>query len=148
MKILLDSNVYISLFSPHEITHEETFRCFQFFHQHDEYEMILARLVIFEVMSALLIKAEGEKNMRDAVHIMKKNAQQEIIELTEDLEEIFFLHCGKLRLKTSDLLITLSAFEDGAILITWDKILLREAKKIIRCYTPIEFMALVQKGNI
>lgn len=119
-KIVIDSCVFISHFGKDEFTIEsKTF--FQKISQTDT-QIILPALVASEVL--LVLRQNGAKNLDKIIQIFfqmklsvvdKKTIEALIVHLKTNIPT----------LKTSDLIITLSAKINNAVLITWDKQLLK-----------------------
>ena len=82
----------------------------------------------------------------EVANILKKSPQQimtffaggEIIELDKDLAGKLIPLFKSMALKTSDAVIAGIAKIYRAELISWDKKLIKEAKKLVKVYTPEE----------
>lgn len=139
MKILLDSNVYISAYVKSDLFHQVSEACLEYLQVHGDM-IIMSYLALFEVITVLMRMREKESHIRFFSEIMKAMSNRPPLGLTADMEPSLLLHGFSISLKTSDMIMALTAFEEQAILLTWDKQMIREAKKIIRCVTPEEFL--------
>lgn len=146
MKVLIDSNVYVSAFVKSDRFHEVSALCLEHLLVNNN-AVIVSALALFEVITVLMRKHEDEGNVRMFSTSIKSMSNLTPLGLSGDMEPDLFLHGFSVLLKTSDLIMVLTAFEERAILLTWDNQMLREAKKIIRCFTPKEFLKLAKKSS-
>lgn len=129
--ILLDSSIYIASLNDQDFFHSKTKEfILQLERDRSDAEIIVPVLIIFEVGNIL------KKPPQD---IMALFAGGEIIELTLDLAQKLIPFFKSVKLKTSDSIITACAKFYSADLISWDKRLIKEAKKLIKAYAPEDY---------
>jgi len=102
-------------------------------------------LVFFEVANILLkqFRKPYSDIFSDYLSPMRIASGEEMVELTSDFETYFSQVAEgpvQIGLKTSDMLIFLASYMHDAALISWDKNLLREAKKLCGALTPRDFL--------
>ena len=129
MKIfLLDSSIYISNLNASDQFHLKTRDFIQKLEkQSEEIEIIVPILIILEVANVLKKTPE---------EILTFFADSKIIEFNLDLVQKVIPFFKSINLKTSDAVIAGTAKIYGAELVSWDMKLIKEAKKLVKAYTP------------
>ena len=129
MKIfLLDSSIYISNLNASDQFHLKTRDFIQKLEkQSEEIEIIVPILIILEVANVLKKTPE---------EILTFFADSKIIEFNLDLVQKIIPFFKSINLKTSDAVIAGTAKIYGAELVSWDMKLIKEAKKLVKAYTP------------
>lgn len=139
MKFTIDSSVFIANFMTADPNHASAV---QFFHSIDGQgnKVVLPITIPLEVINVMSRKTATVSEW--AVDILKKIFFQsdtiEIRELHLDFVQPFSEKCKVLNLKTADAIITLSALEEGSTLVSFDRELLRKAKKLVSAKSPQE----------
>lgn len=128
--VILDASVYISSANSQDIFHKRT-RSFiiTLEKNYPDTEIIAPIPIILEVANILKIPIQETMTIFDGA---------QIVELTADLMEKIIPIFKLVRLKTADAVIVACAKIFSAELISWDKKLLKEAKKLVKAYTPKE----------
>ena len=143
MRIIIDANVYVSGWIENE-THSAVTNNFFEYLQSSPHIVLLSRMSACEVMNVLMRAGSAEKKVFSFIQELFYSASS-ILQLSSDFEQIFFSFYGALKLKTLDVMILLTAWSEAEVLITWDKILLREGKRIMTIMTPDEFLSKYAK---
>ena len=126
--LLLDSSIYISNLNESDQFHLKTRDFIQKLEkQLEEIEIIVPILIILEVANVLKKTPE---------EILTFFADSKIIEFNLDLVQKVIPFFKSINLKTSDAVIAGTAKIYGAELVSWDKKLIKEAKMIVKAYTP------------
>lgn len=128
--LLLDSSIYISSLNRLDPFHQKTKDFIQDREKaSEEIGVIVPILIVLEV--ANILKKSPQEIMRFFVG-------GEIIELDQDLAGKLIPLFKSMPLKTSDAVIAGIAKIYKAELVRWDKKLIKEAKKLVKVYTPEE----------
>lgn len=131
-KIVIDSCVFISHFGKDEFTYQSK-SFFQKISQTNT-QIILPALVAAEVL--VVLRQNGAINLEKITQIFSQMEFSEINrETIKDLSNL--LEINRPYLKTSDLIIVLTAKLNKATLVTWDKQLLRN--NFCKTTTPKEY---------
>ena len=136
MKVLIDSSVFISYLNRADNSHKKTVPFVKKLSEDKKQELILPTLVILEVAH---IMQKQFPNFQET-KINKVFRSSTIIEITYLLTQNILSIMKSLNLKTSDAIIASIAKLTNSVLITWDKKLQKEAKKLVETLTPKEFM--------
>lgn len=129
--IVLDSSVYISRLKPQDIFNSKTKDfLLRLEEKKPDIEIIVPILIVLEVANVL------RKPITEVILVFTGG---QIVELTLDFAEKITPVFESFRLKTSDAVILASAKIHDADLISWDKKLVNEAKKLVRATTPEDF---------
>ena len=128
--LLLDSSVYISSLSKKDIFHRET-KEFTSLLKDEEIEIISPILVVLEVANIL---------QKSAIRILSLFEESLVVDLNWNFGKQIIPFFKKVNLKTSDAIIVAVAKIYKAQLISWDKKLIRESKKLVQAYTPQEYL--------
>ncbi len=132
-KLIIDSSVFISALG---IKDEYSSDSRKFFEKCYDSEIFVPALVIAEVLTVLT-----KQGMKNAASLLKYFSSLNLVPLDYGFLKYFVTHLPpSTTLKTSDLIVTLSASRHQAILITWDKKLLSENKKLLSITTPTEYL--------
>ena len=126
--LLLDSSIYISNLNESDQFHLKTRDFIQKLEkQLEEIEIIVPILIILEVANVLKKTPE---------EILTFFADSKIIEFNLDLVQKIIPFFKSINLKTSDAVVAGTAKIYGAELVSWDMKLIKEAKKLVKAYTP------------
>lgn len=129
--IILDSSVYISRLKPQDVFNSKAKDfLLRLEEKKPDIEIVVPVLIVLEVAN-ILRKTVSE--------VMPVFAGGQIVELTLDLAEKISSIFETFKLKTSDAVILAIAKIYDADLISWDKKLVKEAKKIVRAATPKDY---------
>lgn len=129
--ILLDSSIYIASLNPQDSFHAKT-KDFLLRLDKDlaDFEIVVPVLIILEVANIL------KKPAKDVLSIFTGG---EIVEFTLDFIEKLISLFKPLKLKAADSTIVAVAKIYQAELISWDKKLIKESKKLLKAYTPEDY---------
>ncbi|MDP3975592.1 MAG: PIN domain-containing protein [bacterium] len=139
MKILVDSSVYVSAFLNDEKRSSISWDFCMILKNDPSLEIVGFRLVILEVLNVLL-RRNDSVTARYVSRFYARAVSGEVEDIGLAPQRLVFEASKKVKLKTSDLLVLLKAYEKGAMLISWDEQLVREGKKLMPCLTPREFL--------
>ncbi len=137
MKLFVDSCVFVSFFSK-EI-HTEASK--SFFHAILEIEntsVYIPQIVFLEVLNVLY--REGNHNLNRVIKHLEQFPQ---VVFPQGMNSLFVKLASRKKfpkLKTFDLLIALLAKKHNAMLISWDRQLVHQAKNICQAMTPRSFV--------
>lgn len=140
---VIDSSVYIARFNKKDVFHSVTKRFFlQLEKVLSEAHFFMPSLVLFEVANYFC--REGNLNMKKTYERFERAVLKDL-QFTIDILDFEFLFAfrrfiPKVRLKTSDAAIACSAAIHNAVLVSWDKRLLKNAKPHVAIMTPREFL--------
>lgn len=129
MKLIIDSSVFISSLGKEDIYSADSR---SFFKKSTNDNIIIPSLVAAEVVT--ILRKQDAKNVNQ---ILKNMVSLTFYPLNEIiLKEIVDLPKSTLNLKTSDLIVALTAKIEKGILVTWDKQLLKYGTEICSVKTP------------
>lgn len=132
MSICIDSSVFISSLGEKDIY---SLPSRKFFQRLGNEEIILPVLVVAEVLNIL-----GKQKAANLKEIYESLISFRLIDLNHKLlKELLKIISKNTSLKTSDLIVALTAKIEKAVLITWDKKLLSSASSICSVKTPNEY---------
>lgn len=133
MKLVIDSSVFASSLG---VNDEYSSDSRKFFEKCIGKEIYVPALVVAETLTVL-----GKQGMKNAAKLLKYFSSLSLVPLDHDFLKYFVTHLPpSTTLKTSDLIVALSASRHHAILITWDKKLLSLGGKICQVITPSGFL--------
>lgn len=138
-KILIDSSVYLSALLDGE-THQSSSQHFFQKLQQSDIQLIMPILILMELCTvAQRHQANGVRN--EILRLLGEHAFELVA-----LDEIFFYESflpyhSKFHLKTADAIIAATALSQRAILVTWDKALLKAVVKPSVALTPTDYIA-------
>ena len=128
--LLLDSSVYISGLNTKDSFHKLT-KKFAIRLKNKEVDIIVPVLVVLEVANILQQPAE------DVFYIFEDGLLINLdLSLIKEIIPLF----KKIKLKTSDAVIAATAKIYEAGIISWDKKLVKESKKLVNAHTPEEYL--------
>lgn len=131
MKFVIDSSVFVSSLG---VNDEYTSDSRKFFEKCIGKEIYVPTLVVAETLTVL-----SKQGMKNAAKLLKYFSSLSLATLDHDFLKYFVTHLSpSTTLKTSDLIVALSASQHQAILITWDKKLLSLGGKLCQVKTPRE----------
>ncbi|PIS39552.1 MAG: hypothetical protein COT33_01360 [Candidatus Nealsonbacteria bacterium CG08_land_8_20_14_0_20_38_20] len=130
----IDSSVFISAFNQQDVFHKQTKEFFDCLGKMD-FEIILPISVIAEVGN-ILIK---NRKIKDTLIFLDYFYEFTVIEFNYEFLLSAFPVFRKFKLKTGDILAASTAYLYKAVLISWDKQLLKQSKKLVASFTPDEF---------
>lgn len=136
MKFLLDSSVFIAFFKEEDLFHKETFKLIEILSEEDDVVIVVPVIIFLETVNILNKITSGFKS-RQIFEIFKR---YETIDLTLESSKSIIRFFKDLNLKTSDATIVATSKITFSTLITWDKKLQKEARKIVETLTPKEFL--------
>lgn len=129
--IILDSSIYIASLNPNDVLNKKTKEfILKLEKEPDNIKIVVPVLIILEVANIL------KKPSQEILTIFNGG---EIVELSFDLIGKLIPIFRLVKLKTSDAIITGCAKIYQAELISWDKKLIKEAKKIVKAFTPKDY---------
>lgn len=129
--IVVDSSVFISSLG---INDEYSTKSRKFFEKCKGYEIYVSALVVAEVLTVL-----SKQGMKNAANLLRYFSSLNLVPLDYDFLKYFADHLpSPTTLKTSDLIVAVSAMINQSTLITWDKKLLSLNKKFLSVITPTE----------
>ena len=132
-KLTIDSSVFISSLGVHD---EYTSDSRKFFEKCNDYEILVPTLVVAEVMTVL-----SKQGLKNAANLLKYFSSLSLVSLDYGFLKYFASHLTPSpTLKSSDLIVALSASQSNAILITWDKKLLSTGRKLCQVKTPVAYL--------
>ncbi len=140
---MVDSSVFVSFFNDKDIFNKKTTKLFEHFSQEKSVELILPIIVFLEithVLQKILINFDGQQ-------IFKIFSSSKMLDLTYSQANDLLPIMASLSLKTNDAAITAIAKVTSSTLITWDNKLQKEAIKLVKTYTPQEFMKIAEKST-
>lgn len=130
--LLLDSSVYVASLNSKDIFYKQTKKFnLKLQDQSVEVEVITPTLIILEIANVF------KKPFEYLLPIFRANL---IVELDLDLVREIIPIFKEVNLKTSDAIIVAIAKIYKAELISWDKRLIRESRKLVKAYTPKEYL--------
>jgi predicted nucleic acid-binding protein len=133
-KLTIDSSVFLSALLPSDRLHDESRL---FFERLKERPVTIVEpiTVVFEVCNILV-----KNGVRDVSRVLERLMQFQILELdassVPDAQFVF----QKCQLKTADAIVVWCASVSESILVSWDHKLTRQAKNLVRAYTPREYI--------
>ena len=134
-KILLDSSVYISSLNTEDIFHRQTKEFAQRL-KNKKIEIVVPVLVVLEVANILQQPAE------DVFYIFEDGLLVNLdLAITKEIIPLL----KNIKLKTSDAVIAATAKIYEAGIISWDKKLVKESKKLVFACTPKEYLQELKK---
>lgn len=136
MRILLDSSVFISFLNDTDVLHNNTTALFRTLLQDKEVVIITPVLVFLEVAHIL----HKQLNDFDEASVLTIFERYEKIDIDFPLALKIIPFLKKINLKTSDAILITVAKLTEAILVTWDKKLEKQAKKLVNAQTPKTFL--------
>lgn len=140
MKLLIDSSVYIAFFKDNDVFHKESVAFIKKLSEDKNMSIILPILVFLEIANVLHKKL----NSFDEKKLLKSFSKYEKVSLNFESTADFMLLFKKVSLKTSDAIIASLARMENATLVTWDKKLAEEARKLVNVQTPITLISKSQ----
>lgn len=132
MNVLLDSSVFISFLNDTDVLHDDTDTLFRTLLE-DKKVVIITPVLVFLEVSHILHK---KLNNFDEASILNIFEKYEKIDITFPIALKIIPFLKKINLKTSDAILIAVAKLTKATLITWDKKLEKEAKKLANVQTP------------
>lgn len=134
MKLLIDSSVFIAFFNDADVFHKESVVFFEKLLKNKNAINVLPILVFLEMANVLRKKigAFNKEKLLEAFNNYEK------VDLNFESAADFILLFKKINLRTSDAIIASCAKMEDSILITWDKKLIKEAKKFTNVQTPTD----------
>ena len=133
--LLLDSSVYISSLNTKDIFHKQT-KKFALQLKNEKIEIVVPVLVVLEVANILQQPAE------DVFYIFEDGLLINLdLSLIKEIIPLF----KKVKIKISDAVIAATAKIYEAGIISWDKKLVKESKKLVNAYTPEEYLQELKK---
>lgn len=135
MKLVLDSSVFISYLNKDDIFFDRTIEFIDYLK--DKQEIIILPVIVFLEVANVLTR--NNRHFKEGYMFSVFN-KYEMIEIDLHLARLLLPMFKKFRLKTSDSIILGTAILNEATLITWDKKLEKEAKKLIDVQTPKSFL--------
>ena len=133
--LLLDSSVYISSLNTEDSFHKLT-KEFAMQLRNREMEIIVPVLIVLEVANVLRQPAEDVFCIFEDSLIVNLD-----LSLTKSIIPLF----KEIKLKTSDAVIAATAKIYEAGIISWDKKLVKESRKLVDAYTPKEYLQELKK---
>ena len=133
--LLLDASVYIASLKSKDIFYKQT-RKFLLSLQGKMPEIITPSLVMLETANIL------KTSISDTFLIFKDSL---VVDLDLDLVREIIPFFKKINLKTSDAVIAAAAKIFKTDLISWDKKLVKESRKLVKAYTPTEYLEKFEK---
>ena len=137
MKLAIDTSVWVSHFGrADEFTEESKLFFAKLVDQ--KQQLILPTMVLAETVTILVRQRHSDLNK-----IYQNLMQAECVGLDLEFMQKYIDQIKVLntQLKTSDLIIAVTAKLAEAVLVTWDKQLLKETKDICEVTTPREFLS-------
>lgn len=129
MRYLVDSSVYISLYVEDDVFHNQTVSAALII----EAELVVVPTLVIAEVITVLSRNQPSKVATALRHLFR----EEVIALDSDFLSKFSKYASRsLHLKTSDLVIAVTASVHKATLVTWDKQLLTFAGSICTVVSP------------
>ncbi len=129
MSICIDSSVFISALGDKDIYSDISRK---FFQKLENEEIIISALVVAEVIN--ILRKQKTVNVEEVYNSL---ISFRLIDINQKLlKELLEVSTQSPSLKTSDLIVALTAKMEKAMLITWDKKLLSSASSICLVKTP------------
>jgi len=125
--IILDSSIYISSLNSADVLNKKTKEFLSSLEKESNIKIVVPVIIILEVANIL------QKSPQEISAIFIGG---EIVELNFDIVKKLIPIFRLIKLKTSDAVIIGCAKIFQAELISWDKKLVKEAKKLVKAYTP------------
>ena len=125
--IILDSSIYISSLNSTDVLNKKTKEFLSSLEKESNIKIVVPVIIILEVANIL------QKSPQEISAIFIGG---EIVELNFDIVKKLIPIFRLIKLKTSDAVIIGCAKIFQAELISWDKKLVKEAKKLVKAYTP------------
>ncbi len=133
-KITIDSSVFLSALIDGDRFHDES-RVF-FDNIKDQNSVIVEPITVLLEVVNILIK----NGVRDAGLVLERLLEFQILDLDASMFSDSQFVFQKCRLKTADALVVWCASVSESILVSWDRQLLREAKKLAIAENPSEYI--------
>lgn len=133
-KLTIDSSVFISTLLETDTFHKASLDFFRLLAAHPA--SITEPITVLLEVANVLTKA-GEKNLSS---VLDSFLQFHVLPLDESLIRDTLFVFSKVRLKTADAIVVWCTSASESALITWDKILLREARNLVPAFTPREYI--------
>ena len=135
--LLIDSSVMIAAFLETDTHHADSKRFFEMLHKGErDHTLIEPATVVLEIEN-VLIRLD---HAREAASLHEYFSSVEIVPIDEEFIGRASPLLQKVRLKTADAIVAITAHLWEAVLISWDKKLIREGRRIVSAYTPKEYM--------
>ena len=99
-------------------------------------EVCVSQIVILEVFNVLCRKGVAKERIISGIYDFFGEDGCLVLSINGAIMESFFKYASCVFLKTADLLLLVQAKDGADVLVTWDKVLLREGKKMMECRTP------------
>ncbi len=125
--IILDSSIYISSLNSTDVLNKKTKEFLSSLEKESNIKIVVPVIIILEVANIL------QKSPQEISAIFIGG---DVVELNFDIVKKLIPIFRLIKLKTSDAVIIGCAKIFQAELISWDKKLVKEAKKLVKAYTP------------
>lgn len=137
-KLLIDSSVYLSALLDGEVHQSDSRDLFQKLLQHN-IQLIMPISILMEL--CMVAQRHQTNAVRNEILRFIEERAFELVILDETFfYESFLPHYSKFHLKTADAIIAATAISQHAVLITWDKALLRAHIKPSVALTPTDYL--------
>jgi len=134
MNLTIDSSVFISSLLETDALHKDSRKFFTLLTS-QSVTIVEPVTVLFEVAN-ILTKA-GKK---DGSPLLDSFSRFHILSLDDSITKEMVFVFSKVRLTTADAIIVWSTYVSESTLVTWDRVLLREAQKLVPALTPREYL--------
>jgi predicted nucleic acid-binding protein len=139
MLILIDSSVYLSSLIKEEKHHLSSVNFFAALKNKGGFEIIIPQIILYEVLNKVVQLSPGV-NLSSIYKSFTKGKEMNLFYFDSEFNEFYFDNLNNFILKTSDLLIALTALYHQCPLISWDQKLLKKSAKQLDVYTPQQYL--------
>ena len=135
--LLIDSSVFIASLIETDRCHSASRHFFGVLEKGEKQTVLVEpSIVVLEIANVLTKSGHA----REATSLQPYFTSTEIIPIDNEFITHAIPLLSRVNLKTADVIIAISAHLWDATLVSWDKKLLQEAKRITRAFTPEEYL--------
>ncbi len=135
MKIAIDSSVYLSSLFKEDVNHKDSFRFFQKIEKQVNITVVLPLTIALEVENVYYRQTAREFDFSET-----ESLRVDWIYINNDFYHYIWKERPKASLKTSEMIILSLATAQKATFVSWDKQLLKEAKRHVKAMTPSGYL--------
>ena len=133
-RLTIDTSVFISSFEESDSLHSESLRFFNAINQ-EESSIVVPVTIVFETFNNLIQRGWTDTSLMRAQFESMDVISLDRFDITRALP-IF----RQVKLKTADAIVVFVSKEYRAILVSWDKQLIKEATRVVSAMTPTEYL--------
>ncbi|MFH1564564.1 MAG: PIN domain-containing protein [bacterium] len=142
MLILIDSSVYLSSLIKEEKYHLNSVNFFTALEKKGNFKIVVPQIVLYEVLNKIAQLSSGV-NLLSIYQSFMESKEMNLFYFDSKFNQFYLDSLNKFILKTSDLLIAITALYHQCPLISWDQKLLKQADKKFDVYTPKQYLQIL-----